>query len=527
MATSSSHHIIAGSERAPMRGARALGPVQADHQVEITVRLRAPGGTAASSAQAQAESAQLSARRYLTRAEFARQHSASAADIAAVSAFAQQHGLVVVHSDPARRSMVLAGTAAAMGAAFGTSLEEYEAPGGTYRGRVGPLTAPVSVAPIIEGVFGLDDRPQATPKFQFAPQFAPQSALAPAAAAAPAGTFTPPQLAKLYNFPAGLDGHGQCIGIIELGGGSRPADITAYFKQLGIAAPKVKIISIDHAKNRPSTPDGADGEVMLDIEVAGAIAPKATIAVYFAPNTDRGFLDAITSAVHDKVNQPSVISISWGAAEVHWTAQTMTAFEQVFADAAAMGVTICCASGDNGSADGETDGAAHVDFPSSAPHALGCGGTRVVAGAGGLLSETVWNDGPDSATGGGFSSQFPVPAYQLALGKGWTGRGVPDVAGNADPASGYIVRVDGKQFVIGGTSAVAPLWAGLIALLNQKLAQPVGFFQPLLYGPLQAKGGTRDITDGNNGAQQAGPGWDACTGWGSPNGQALLVALSG
>jgi kumamolisin len=527
MATSSSHHIIAGSERAPMRNARALGPVQADQAIEVTVRLRAAADGAG--ARAAAERADLGARSYLTREQFAQQHGASAADIASVAAFAHQHQLVVVRAEPAGRRMVLSGTAAAMAAAFGTALDEYEAPEGTYRGRVGPLSAPADVAPLIEGVFGLDDRPQANPKFQFAPGVAPLAAAVPppVAAAQPAGSFTPPQLAKLYNFPPGLDGSGQCIGIIELGGGSRPADLNAYFKQLGLAAPKVKIISVDHAKNRPSTADSADGEVMLDIDVAGAIAPKALIAVYFAPNTDRGFLDAITTAVHDKVNKPSVISISWGAAEVHWTVQSMTAFEQVFSDAAAMGVTICCASGDNGSADGEADGAAHVDFPASAPHALGCGGTRVAAGAGGLLSETVWNDGPDSATGGGFSSHFDVPAYQQALGQGWSGRGVPDVAGNADPVSGYVVRVDGKQFVIGGTSAVAPLWAGLVALLNQKLARPVGFLQPLLYGSLQGKGGTRDITEGNNGAQQAGKGWDACTGWGSPNGQALLVALGG
>ena len=264
--------------------------------------------------------------------------------------------------------------------------------------------------------------------------------------------------------------------------------------------------------------------MLLDIEVAGAIAPKATIVVYFAPNTDRGFLDAVTAAVHDKINRPSVISISWGAAEVHWTAQAMDAMEQVFADAALLGVTICCAAGDNGSGDGETDGAVHVDFPASAPHALGCGGTRLVAGPGGP-HETVWNNGPNSATGGGFSAHFPVPAYQSGLGAGWSGRGLPDVAGNADPVSGYVVRVDGRQFVLGGTSAVAPLWAALIARLNQKLAQPVGFLHPLLYGALAVDGVMRDIVEGNNGVQQAALGWDACTGWGSPNGQKLLAAL--
>ena len=513
--------ILPGSERAPQRGARSLGPTQPDQRLEITVRLRAPGGAAAAHAQDAAQAADVARRRYLSREEFARMHGASAADVDVIKRFAQDHQLVVVSVDGARRSVVLSGTVAAMNAAFHTSLEEFEYPQGTYRGRVGHLRVPDAVARVVEGVFGLDDRPQATAKFQMG------RALELASPRTAGGAFTPPELAKLYNFPAGLDGSGQCIGIIELGGGSRPADVSAYFKGLGLPVPKVKIISVDHAKNRPSTPDGADGEVMLDIEVAGAIAPHATIAVYFAPNTDRGFLDAVTTAVHDKVNRPSVISISWGAAEVHWTQQAMAAFEQAFTEAAAMGVTICCAAGDNGSSDGEADGAPHVDFPASAPHALGCGGTRLVVGPGGAVSETVWNAGPQSATGGGYSSQFPVPAYQRALGAGWTGRGVPDVGGNADPASGYQVRVDGQQFVIGGTSAVAPLWAGLIALLNQGLGAPVGFLHPLLYGALAGKGVTRDITQGDNGAQPARAGWDACTGWGVPDGQRLLDALDG
>jgi kumamolisin len=297
-----------------------------------------------------------------------------------------------------------------------------------------------------------------------------------------------------------------------------------YFKQIGVPLPRVKTISVDHAKNRPSTADSADGEVMLDIEVAGAIAPKALIAVYFAPNSERGFLDAITTAVHDRVNQPSVISISWGAPEAQWTAQAMTAFEQAFADAAAMGVTVLCAAGDNGSTDGLHDGAQHVDFPASAPHALGCGGTRVSLQNGGPATETVWNEGPNSATGGGYSAFFARPDYQSQL-NGVSGRGVPDVAGDADPASGYQVRVDGQNLVFGGTSAVAPLWAGLLALVNQSLGRPVGFLNPLLYGSLHGLGVTRDVTLGDNGQQHAGPGWDACTGWGCPDGAKLLAAL--
>ncbi|HEY2187432.1 MAG TPA: S53 family peptidase, partial [Caldimonas sp.] len=285
-------------------------------------------------------------------------------------------------------------------------------------------------------------------------------------------------------------------------------------------------------RNNPTNANSADGEVMLDIEVAAAIAPKAKIAVYFAPNTNQGFLDAITTAVHDSVNKPSVISISWGSAESNWTAQAMTQFDQAFQAAAAMGVTVCCAAGDNGSTDGVSDGKAHVDFPASSPFALGCGGTRISAAGNAISDEVVWNDNAKtSATGGGVSGFFAVPAYQKSAkvppiaGGTKTGRGVPDVAGDADPNSGYRVRVDGQSMVIGGTSAVAPLWAGLIALLNQKLGKPVGYLNPLLYGSLVGSGAFRDVVTGNNGGYAARPGWDACTGWGSPVGSKLLAGL--
>jgi kumamolisin len=210
----------------------------------------------------------------------------------------------------------------------------------------------------------------------------------------------------------------------------------------------------------------------------------------------------------------------------------MQQFDQAFQAAAALGVTVCCASGDNGSGDGLSDGQAHVDFPASSPFALGCGGTKLVASGTVITSEVVWNAGPDSATGGGVSAMFALPHWQegvhvpvAANPGGHTGRGVPDVAGDADPATGYHVRVDGQEFVIGGTSAVAPLWAGLLALLNQRLGHPVGYLNPLLYGPLADTGACHDITSGNNGAYQARPGWDACTGWGVPDGTRLLQAL--
>ena len=515
---------IPGSHRPSIAGTRSVGSVAADEHFEITLVLRSRDPQAAQNAYDAAQAALPAQRRYLTRAELGELQAADPKDLAKVRAFARAFGLKAVRSRADRRSVIMSGSAAAFSAAFGILLQNYEGSEGHFRGRSGNLTVPAELDGIIEGVFGLDDRPQSRPHFQY--HFAPGT-LAPAAAS---NSFTPPQLAKLYQFPTGLDGSGECIAIIELGGGYRTADLKTYFSSLGLPAPKVKAVKVDGGRNSPSNANSADGEVMLDIEVAAAIAPKASIVVYFAPNTDRGFLDAINRAVHDATNKPSVISISWGGPESSWTSQAMTQYNQAFQAASAVGVTVCSAAGDNGSSDGVSDGHAHVDFPASSPYVLGCGGTRLTANGTAIASETVWNAGPNSATGGGVSSLFPLPAYQKGIPvvvPASPNREVPDVAGDADPATGYRVRVDGGNYVIGGTSAVAPLWSGLIALFNQKLNKPVGFLNPLLYSTLASQGGLRDVTAGNNGAFSASKGWDACTGWGSPIGTRLLVALGG
>jgi kumamolisin len=389
------------------------------------------------------------------------------------------------------------------------------------------LSIPVEVADSVQGVFGLDERPTAKPRFRrLASRVGPR--------AAGDTSYTPNAVGKLYNFPTSGGGSGQTVGIIELGGGYTAADLSAYFTSLGISpVPSVTAVSVDGASNLPvGDPNSADGEVLLDIEVVGAIAPKAKIAVYFAPNTDQGFLDAITTAVHDSARQPSVISISWGAAESGWTAQAMTAFNQAFQDAGLLGVTVCCASGDDGSNDGETDGAAHVDFPASSPNVLACGGTRLESSKGKITREIVWNQGPgNGATGGGVSETFPLPSYQSGVGvpvsvnpTHFKGRGVPDVSGDADPATGYQIHVDGKDGVFGGTSAVAPLWAAFVALVNGQNKKSLGFVNSVLYKAAATGKSFNDITSGNNGAYKAGPGWDACTGLGSPNGKTLLAA---
>jgi kumamolisin len=342
------------------------------------------------------------------------------------------------------------------------------------------------------------------------------------------------QVAQLYQFPTGATGAGQTIALIELGGGYQQSDLTTFFSNLGITPPQVTAISVDSATNQPTgDPNSSDAEVLLDIEVSGAVAPGAAIAVYFAPNTSQGFLDAITTAVHDQTTNPNVISISWGGAESTWTSQAMQSYDQAFQDAVALGVMVCTASGDDGSDDDQTDGQAHVDFPSSSPNVLSCGGTTLESSNGNIQSEVVWNDGSgNGASGGGVSEIFPLPTYQqsanvpVSVNTGFVGRGVPDVAGDADPNTGYNVEVDGQAIVVGGTSAVAPLWSALIALLNQQLGKSVGFLNNSIYGALSTTG-FNDIVSGNNGAYSAGPGWDACTGWGSPIGTALLSGLGG
>jgi kumamolisin len=519
---------LAGSTPIPLAGARSLGAVAPDERFDITVRVRRKKPLAPA-----AYTDGLGQRKYLSRAEYAATHGADDADLQKVADFARQAGLVVVDSDSARRSVFLSGTAQQISAAFGTSLEQVEHDNGVSRHPTTPLNVPPELADIIEGVFGLSDAPVAKPHFLIGEQ------VDEIMAAAATRAFTPVDLAKLYDFPPDLDGTGQCIAIIELGGGYRASDLKKYFGSLRLPVPKVSTVSIDGGKNHPTVPTSADGEVMLDIEVAGAIAPKAEIVVYFAPNTDKGFLDAITAAIHDERNKPAVISISWGAPEKEWSEQAMASFDSAFQAAAALGVTICCAAGDAGSGDenpdrGTADGLAHADFPGSSPHVLCCGGTRLTANGKVITAETVWNDDPQrSASGGGISDFFPLPTWQSsaivppsANPGGHVGRGLPDVAGNADPETGYRIRVDGLTFVFGGTSAVAPLWAGLIALINQQLKQPVGYLNPLLYGPVVGSGALRDITVGNIGAYQAKPGWDACTGWGSPVGASLLQTLA-
>jgi len=501
---------LPGSQRAALPRATAVGAPAPDDVIEITLVLRRKNPLPERLGP-------------IGKREFAATYGADRSDASAVTKALTAAGVTVLKTDLASRRMRVSATVATLCALFGTRLtlmHDAAAPlASPFRARTGPLTLPDDLSERITAVLGLDDRPQANAHFQAMP------------ARRVSISYTPPQLGAIYNFPPSTDGTGTTIAIIELGGGFSRTDLRRYFASLGMTPPSVRSVSVDRARNLPGRdPNGADGEVLLDIEVAGALAPKAGIVVYFAPNTDAGFLDAVATAAHASP-RPDVISISWGAPEDAWTVQAYRAFDDALADAAALGVTVTVAAGDNGSSDGEPGNQLRVDFPASSPHALACGGTSLVAdvATGEVTSETVWNNGPGrGATGGGISTAFPQPDWQVPVAPGSSGRGVPDVAGNADPQTGYQVLVDGTATVIGGTSAVAPLWAALIARLNQATGTTLGLAQPLLYRPAQpaaATPGFRDILDGNNGAFEAGPGWDACTGLGVPDGAELLSRL--
>ena len=519
---------LKGSARTAWPGGQDTGPADANQQIEVGVFLRRRSKPGEFPQVTHMSARPAHERKYLTRKEFERLHGAAAADVKKIRAFAAQYGLQVVNEDRASRIVKLSGTVQAFNDAFGANLRRYEHSSGAYRCRTGSLTIPAELEFVVEGVFGLDNRPQTKTHFRLRKQKPNVHAQAAAV------SFSPPQVAQAYGFPSGATGAGQCIGVIELGGGYSASDLDTFFGNLGIATPKVTAVSVDGAANSPTGDvSGPDGEVGLDIEVAGAVAPGARIAAYFAPNTDQGFIDAVTTAVHDAKLKPSIISISWGGPEDSWTAQSRDALNAACQDAATMGVTVLAASGDDGASDGSTNGAPTVDFPAASPYVVGCGGTKLTLSGAAIGSEQAWNElsANEGATGGGVSEIFALPSYQQSASvpkapNGFVGRGVPDVAGDADPETGYNVFVGGQQTVIGGTSAVAPLWAGLLALINESLGTNVGYVNALLYSA-KVEPTFHDITTGSNGDYSAGKGWDACTGLGSPNGAALLTALRG
>ena len=458
----------------------------------------------------------------LTRRAFAVQFGAKPLDIARVRQFARRHGFRVGDVSVSRRTLQLSGPTSALADAFGVHRVIRHKGAISWNSYTGYLSVPGELADCITGVLGFEERPLE--------RHVEDEAVS--AVAAPVASYTPQEVAALYSFPP-ADGRGQSIGVIALGGGYLDSDLRTFFRHLRLPRPRCTSVSVSGARNAPrGTSATFDGEVTGDIETIGALVPRSRIAVYFAPNSDSGFLDGVATAVHDTRQNISVLSISWGMAEVHWILQTMRALNDILLEAAVLGVTVCCASGDRGSFADEFDKKPGVCFPASSPYALACGGTTLRGKGARVKSESVWNNAT-GASGGGVSTVFKMPPWQTRrrvprAPNGYRGRGVPDVAANADPRTGYRFFALGRWHVNAGTSAAAPLWAGLTARINQLRGTPVGFLAPRLYAkyePLVRAGAVRRILKGNNGTYRARRGWDCCTGVGVPHGTKLARAF--
>ncbi|MGQ0735880.1 MAG: S53 family peptidase [Acidobacteriota bacterium] len=549
-------------------GARPAGAKPDPRErMRVTVVLRSRSPEAETAAALASIATQLPhERRALSRREFEKQYGASPADLELVKSFARLNGLRVVEASAARRCVVLSGTLAAVGRAFRTTFAGYEDDSGSYRSHTGPISLPADIAGVIDAVLGLDDRP-----------LLQRHGVVAGRPSLPGED--PRAVARAYAFPPGLDGRGQTVAIIELGGGFHPADLKNSLAWRGLRHPAVRVRRIDRSRNRPAPPQdlrfvldrlglpasksgpasrgprravetrtlkksksyrqtsGAtisreDAqwamwtiEATMDIELIASLANGAALEVYFAPGTAHGQYHALTAAL-DSPQNPSVISCSFGSCEDQLPPAYLRVMDRTLRLAALKGVTVCVSSGDKG-ADVQ-DGRPRVHFPASSPHVLACGGTHLDSAP--PFGEIAWEEPgmPALKSGGGVSGFFAEPSWQstaqVQRKTGRSGRGVPDVAAKADLKTGYGIVVDGTCFPMGGTSAAAPLWAALVARLNQKLGTPIGYLTPLLYTP-QFRGATRDITRGTNGVFRASRGWDACTGWGSPNGMALLAAL--
>lgn len=525
-------------------GATPLGEAAGDEsQIRVTVLIRTHTSRKDREEAVRRLAAQLPReRRYRTLEEYAADCGAAPEDVARVADFASAHNLTIVDASAARAAVTLEGTPEAFARAFGIRFRRYRHGAETYRSHDEAVRIPAELEGVITGVVGLDNRRLARRHAQAAPRRAFQ-ACEPAAVRA------------AYDFPKEATGKGECIALIELGGGFHREDIEQFCRNHRLQMPSITVVEIPEAggegTNAPAAPadlrtyidaylgGGVSGlpadvvdrirwtiEVTMDLELAAFFAPGARLAVYFAAPTARGKFEAFMRALTDAENRPTVISSSWGTPESRLSGsagrQYARELDARLAGSIERGVTICFSSGDLGD----------VEFPASSPHVLACGGTHLNGAGETAWSETivVENVSFELATGGGASSIFRTPPWQAGVdvpsATGRDGRGLPDVAAKADIATGYPVIVGGRLLPMGGTSAAAPLWAALIARLNEKLGVPAGYLNALLYQE-DFQAAIRDITEGASGRFRAGPGWDPCTGLGSPMGTPLLRALYG
>lgn len=450
----------------------------------------------------------------------------------AVEDFANAYSLDIVNKKNRERWVSLRGTVENVENALDISIRKFYLQGNPYYFHKGEVAVPKALNGLVEAVTGINQEPIKCEKI-----FPDEKKLKEAQLKGLA--VMPQDYAKLYNFPENLDGTGQCIGLISLGGGYKDTCLESYFEKINIPLPGISWVSVDEAQNDPMQNLFYDYEVYMDIEIAAALAPGAKIVMYFAPNTAAGVIKAIKKAVYDSENNPGIISMSWGCLENVFSTIEKRALNHVLMEAAAKNVTVIVSSGDHGSSGTNSPDGLNVQIPAANPYVLAVGGTEVHAQGGAILDEKVWEQTlslagktATAASGGGFSSFWPIPRYQLdnIIREDYkqTTRGLPDVAANASTYPGIYLHVHESEQISMGTSAAAPLWAALIARINQylnSLGLPnAGFLNPYLY-QREISPAFNQITEGSNGAYEADQGWDPCTGLGTPNGQVLMKKI--
>ncbi|MBV8170844.1 MAG: hypothetical protein JO219_02820 [Candidatus Eremiobacteraeota bacterium] len=497
---------IAGTHRIIWPGTTQVEDVSPDTDVWLTAWLRPKRGGELDVERARTLGAMPPAqRRYLDRAQLSDMTTADPADIQTLQRYCAQFGIEMVATH--WRSVVLSGSLKELIKAFGATVAIYEAPDKRrFRHRAGSLHAPAEIAEIVQGLFGFHEWPRSHAIGALHAHLQPLSAA---------------EVVKRYQFPE-ADGSGETIGVLQLRGAFKPDDFTKCMQDAAVKTNAPFVRRIDNAEVSHAIETDKDIESAIDTQIVGALAPGAQMVIYAAPDNERGVLDAVRTALFDADHRPSILSISFGFPEHLWTPAALTILDQLFTAAALIGVSVFCASGDNG-AELDDGGKPHVLAPASSPFAHGCGGTAIADTS--KPEETAWEK-----TGGGFSERFDAAPWQGVVNsvaseyKIKAGRGVPDFAAQVKP--GYTVFFDGVKFNMGGTSAVAPMWSALAARLNQRIGKPIGFFAPLLYG--KAKSGIfRDVTSGANDRFRSGPGWNPCTGLGVPIGTAIERALRG
>ena len=500
-------------------------------------------------------------RHHLTHAEMASRHGAHPHDLDLVRAFATDHQLHIGEIDLARRTVQLTGTISSIAEAFHTSLHHHTC---TYTDHdestfLSPATEPAippSLRHLVEAVLGLHTRPTARRHRTIlaAPTHQPHSLR---------------QLANAYDLPAQANCSTQTIGLIELGGGFHPHDINAFCQANHLPTPRISVVEVHGGRNAPAPTaaiqhmlDCINGqiklsddalqstsieaaqatvEVTMDLAILAGLAPGAHLVLYFGTADEQGIYHALSRAIYDQTHRPDVLSISWGEAEPALSEAYLFAIDRLLLAASHLGITVCASSGDAGAHNNSPDHLPAVNFPASSPYCLACGGTNAhlkisapTSDAAEIMEEVAWNSthfGFKGATGGGVSRYFPLPPWQQRAHVPRSpfnkpGRGVPDVAGPADPRCGFEILMAGRSFTSAGTSAVAPLWAALLAHCNQSLGHRCGHIHDHLYhiGHHQLAG-LRPVTTGHNDVYQAGPGWNPCTGFGTPSGKHLQLYL--